>query len=701
MKLQTKVLAGFALVSGITLLAAGIGYWQTRKLSAALYEVGTVRLPSSRALANLFEAKTSLDASKRELMRGETLLRIDAALAAGAAGTLPSSAPPAAVADPEGPLTWREVLAEEVRRQEHSWNRADQAWQQYAGLPKTPAEAEKWQAFTASWTAWRTSYEKVMGLLQQAARTGDRAPLAAAHEENQNHLYALARESRNLLGELIKLNESISADIKDASIASRHDAEVMQHFMLTSAILSVAAALGVGLILSRMIHRGLRPMIDAFSRIAGGDREVRVPVASRDEIGAMAQAMNGMVTSLTVTEAARQQTADALAETADRLELALKSSRLGVWRRNLRTDASLWDARMFELFGLPSAPTGPDRQTILAMIVPEDRAAAAAYWSQIPQTGVAYRFRLRIIRTDGQTRQLEVHGRAQDLTGQAGEWLIGVVGDITDIVDAAAESARLRERLTQAEKMESLGAQAAAVAHDFNNLLTSIEGFISLAALTLEGKNETAGLLQQANVGAERARELVQRLMRQARNAGENPPAPVDPAPLAREALSLAAAGFPRNITHEFAAPADLPKIQGDAGSLQRVLFNLCTNAAHAIGAKTGHIRVTLAPVTLDADLPGHPGCRAGRYVCVAVSDDGCGMDPVTLQHIFEAFYTTKPPGEGTGLGLAIASDIVAEHGGGLTVESRLGAGTSFRIYLPVAHPAKTGVGATVQAVGV
>ncbi|HWA24826.1 MAG TPA: ATP-binding protein [Lacunisphaera sp.] len=690
MKLQTKLLAGFAAVSGITLVAAGIGYWQTKKLSAALYEVGTVRLPASRALANLFEAKTSLDASKRELMRASTLVRIAADLSGTAADKVPPL-PPGLAIDPrevEGPMDWRAVLSEELHRQERSWSRAEEGWRHYAGLPKTPAEAEKWQAFSTSWTAWRASYAKVMALLQQASQTGKLEPLLAAHQENQAHLFALARDSRNQLTDLVALNERIAEETKEASIASRHDAEVMQRFMLTSAIVSVAAALGAGIVLAQMILRGLRPMADAFSRIAAGDRQVQVPRTSGDEIGAMAEAMNGMVASLGATEAARKQAADGLAELADRLELALKTSQLGVWRRNLRTDTSQWDARMFELFGLPPAAAGPDRATILAMIVPEDRTGAAAYWSQIAQPGTSYQFRLRITRADGRRRHLEIHGRAQEMPGQPVEWLIGVVSDITDIVDASTESARLRERLAQAKKLETLGAQAASVAHDFNNLLTSIKGFIDLAALSLDAKHETSGLLREAQVGAARARTLVQRLLRQARNAGEVPPEPTDPGRLARESLALAAGGFPRQLTHEISVADGLPTIMADAASLQRVLINLCTNAAHAIGNRAGRIRVVVAPVELAAGVTGNPGCPAGHYVSVAVSDDGCGMDAAVLQHIFEPYYTTKSAGEGTGLGLAIASDIVAEHHGGLTVSSEPNVGTTFTIYLPVAQPA-------------
>jgi signal transduction histidine kinase/HAMP domain-containing protein len=688
MKLQTKLLGGFAVVTVITLVASGIGYWQTRKLSAALYEVGVVRLPGTRALQNIFEAKTTLDASKRELMREPTLALIQTGRTAPP-DSRPVSLPEENAGRPPANAMlqdWASILTEELRRQERAWERADQNWRTYEALPKTAQEDAAWRDFATAWDAWRKSYGKVMQSLVQVRDTGDAAALAAARTENQHHLFDHARESRMRLGSLLALNERLAMQVKQASIASRHDAEVMQRFMLLSAALSVLAALGCGVLLSRMICERLRPMTDAFARIASGDLAARVPASSNDEIGHMATLMNRMVDSLAESEAARQQAAHRLVETADRLELALRTSGLGLWRRNLRTDTSEWDARMFELFGLPPADHGPDRANILAMIDPDDREAARAYWSQPPVGGRIYHYRLRIIRADGRRRHMEIHGRVQEISGLPAEWSIGVVGDITEIVESAAESARLRERLAQAKNMESLGAQAASIVHDFNNLLTSIKGFIDLAAMSVEGKSEAAELLGQAQSGALRARELVQRLLRQARHAGDVPHASLDPIQLARDTLALASASFPRNITHQITADADLPPVLGDASSLQRVLLNLCTNAAHAIGAKPGHIRLSLSVAELDADLPGHPGCRASRYVRISVSDNGCGMDAATLRRIFDAYFTTKPSGQGTGLGLAIVSDIIAEHDGGLTVESQPGSGTTFRIYLP-AHP--------------
>ncbi|MEN9403562.1 MAG: hypothetical protein RL091_2265, partial [Verrucomicrobiota bacterium] len=515
MRLQSKLIVGFALVTSITLLASGIGYWQTRKLSSALYEVGVVRLSSSQALDRIFEAKTSLDASKRELMRATTLRRIAEEMKAAGAPALAPLPPNAVVVDDntkDGPQNWGEILTEELRRQQNSWQRAQKGWEEYAALPKTPAEAALWRAASAAWSDWRASYERVMALLVRARDSGDLSQLLAAHNENQDRLFDLSRESRNNLTKLVDLNEQIAAEVKQSSIASQHDAEVMQRFMLGAIGLSVLAACGGGIFISRKICDSLRPMADAFTRIVRGDLEIRVPVTSRDEIGDMATAMNGMVESLRHTESARKLATDSLAETADRLELALKTSRLGVWRRNLRTGAAEWDARMFELFGLPPGPAGPDRPAVLALIAPEDLDAVSAYWSQTPQPGKTYQYRFGVIRPDGRRRQFEAYGRVQEMPGHPPEWAIGVVGDITEIVEATAESARLRERLATAKGMEALGAQAARVAHDFNNLLTSISGHIDLATLSLPAQHEATDLLKEARVGARSARDLVLRL---------------------------------------------------------------------------------------------------------------------------------------------------------------------------------------------
>lgn len=695
LNLRTKLIAGYVVVTCFTFLTATIGIWQTRRLADGLYEVGVVRLPGIQALQSIFEAKTALDASKRELMRGwaDAYIQKDGA---PPSARLPTNenAPDAeeelepmeaAVRYPHDvPGLWRAVLVEEVRRQGNAWRRAEKGWREYEALPRTPEEDRLWREFAATWTAWRESYERVMDALEQARKTGDAAALAAARTENQDRLFDLARDSRLRLTELIQLSDRAAEAAKQTSIASRADAMTVRRVMVVTAVASVLGAIGCGIFISRRIFRAIAPMASAFTRVTKGDLHSRVPVESRDEFGRMATAMNQMIDSLEASEGARSRSAAELVDAAERLALALRTSQLGLWRRNLVTNEAEWDAQMFEHFGLPAAPQGPTREAVLALVVPEDRESVLKSWSLTPPVGETIRFQFQIIRPNGVRRHLEAHGVIQRIEGRASEWILGVVADITGIVESTVESARLRERLSQAQKMESLGGLAAGVAHDFNNLLTSIGGFIELAASSLPAQHAATELLAEARVGADSARDLVNRILTYARDSRETRRVSVALEQIVQQTMPLLRAALPAYAALKLNIGQNLAPVAADSVQIQQVLMNLCTNAAHAIGARNGEIRIDLRREIVSQSRPGHPEVPAGDYVCLIVGDDGCGMDAATQARIFEPYFTTRSADKGTGLGLANVADIVAAHAGGLTVTSAPGQGTEFCLFFPM-----------------
>ena len=769
MNLRQKLTLGFFAMAVITFIVSGIAYWQTERLSRALYEIGVVRLPSIQALDVIFEAKTSLDASKRELMRPESYGQIA-----------------------------RRIVEEEMHRQDEAWKRTERAWALYEPLPRSREEDATWQKFVPTWKAWRTSYEKVMHLLLQAETTGDASYFIAAEKENQDNLYDSAREARVLLEQLIAINEKIAEGAKTDSIASIADMKTVRLLIVLGAVTSLGGALACGIVMSRIIGRPITKMSEAFARISGGDLNTKVNVASRDEIGAMAEAMNGMVDSLRDSElrfrAVFENTFDAigvlkdwkivfanppflrlfgytgmdeiagrhvgdfvaprdrpmlaeririrtaggpldptfgmnavkkdgsefiveihssqvvlngeahtiavtrdvtdqrraaaqLAEFAGRLEVALHTSKLGVWRRNVVTREAEWDRRMFEIFGLSGASAAPGREELMKWVHPEDRETTWKTWNEIPEHGRIYSHRFRIVRPDGELRHIEVHGMMHEYTGGPKDWAIGVAGDITPIVDATAESARLREQLLQSEKMKALGTFSSGIAHDFNNFLTAINGFIDLARSHLPSEHESADMLDQAKIGADRAATLVKRILNFSRQARSSERTEVNLGTIATETTALISASIRNRARISLEVGEDIPNVLADAGQVQQILMNLCTNGVHAIGDARGGIRVELALRTFGGQSAGPPppGCRAGTYVCMSVADTGCGMDAATVARIFDPYFTTKAPGKGTGLGLSVVKDIMAAHEGGLEVTSEPGKGTEFRLYFPVA----------------
>jgi len=242
--------------------------------------------------------------------------------------------------------------------------------------------------------------------------------------------------------------------------------------------------------------------------------------------------------------------------------------------------------------------------------------------------------------------------------------------------------AELEMQLQQAQKMDALGRLAGGIAHDFNNLLTSVGGNAELLAAELPAHSHHRELVNDIATAAGRARELVGQILTFSRQRSVEK-VPLDPAPILREAVQLLRVGLPAMIELHAELPEKLPPILGDATQLQRVLVNLGTNAAQAIGVKIGHIWVR-AEETEVTPLTPVEGVRPGRYFRLVVRDDGRGMDDKTLSRIFDPFFTTKAIGQGTGLGLSVVHGIVEAYGGHIMVESHPSIGTVFRIYFPV-----------------
>ena len=157
--------------------------------------------------------------------------------------------------------------------------------------------------------------------------------------------------------------------------------------------------------------------------------------------------------------------------------------------------------------------------------------------------------------------------------------------------------------------------------------------------------------------------------------------------PVFEESIRLLRAIVPASIEIVTRVDAPLPSILADGTAIQQVLMNLVNNASQAIGARSGRIKVTLAPREVDAAFASeNPGLSAGSFLRLTVKDNGAGMPPEVAERIFEPFFTTKKPGQGTGLGLSVVHGIVQTHQGAITVKSAPGQGSTFEVFLPVAR---------------
>jgi PAS domain S-box-containing protein len=386
---------------------------------------------------------------------------------------------------------------------------------------------------------------------------------------------------------------------------------------------------------------------------------------------------------------ARKEAEAKLFAAAERLALALRTSRLGVWRHNLTAGMSEWDARMFDIFGVPPTTETVAEARILQAVAAEDRLRLEQSWREISSESDDYRITCQVRWPDGQLRHVELQGIVElDAAGRP-EWVIGVANDTTEIVRATAESVSLKAQLQQAQKMEALGNLAAGVAHDFNTLLNGINVFVEMASTTLAPSHEASSLLTQAQRGAGSARALVRRILNYSRGTKLAATATCNVVELVRDTAPLLAAALPPNVSLSLDMQCDEARVRADPAQLQQILINLSLNAAHAIDGKPGKvdIRVGLGPrADVNGSAPAGPAKES--HVLISVTDDGSGMDEHTRAHIFDPYFTTKKEGDGTGLGLVIVRDIVAAHSGQLEVESSVGKGTTISVRLPVNPPA-------------
>ncbi|HUH86219.1 MAG TPA: ATP-binding protein, partial [Stellaceae bacterium] len=315
-------------------------------------------------------------------------------------------------------------------------------------------------------------------------------------------------------------------------------------------------------------------------------------------------------------------------------------------------------------------------------IHPEDRERFVAWRAglrdghDIPSLGY------RVVRADGELRH---HFMDADPIRDGSGAIVGLFGTVRDVTAAKlAEDQRraLEAQLQHSQRLEALGTLAGGVAHDLNNTLVPVVALAKLAMKRLPEDSRDYSNMATVLRAGERARDLVRQILAFSRK--EVPTRQlVDLAALLRESLRMVRASIQSTITFEEAIE-DVPPVAGDPSQLHQIVINLVVNAAQAIGAAMGTITVRLAldpamRLAETADGPRRPAVR------LTVRDTGCGMEEATMRRIFEPFFTTKPVGEGTGLGLSVVHGIVAQHGGRMAVDSRLGEGTVFDVYLPAA----------------
>ncbi|HET7544254.1 MAG TPA: response regulator [Polyangiaceae bacterium] len=293
-------------------------------------------------------------------------------------------------------------------------------------------------------------------------------------------------------------------------------------------------------------------------------------------------------------------------------------------------------------------------------------------------------------------RETVVEARTVTVSFRNGLAILTALRDISARKQAEIAQRRLEEQLRQASKMEAVGRLAGGVAHDFNNLLTGIRGFTDiLISGVSEGDPAHADLLEIQRA-TQRAANLTGQLLAFSRKQM------VEPVVLDLNHLLSGAMGILERLIGEdvqvvFRPGSKLHAVRIDPSGMEQVLINLAVNARDAM-PEGGQLSIETCEVDVDAEMcRSHLDARPGRYLLLSVTDTGVGMSEGVRSRLFEPFFTTKGPGRGTGLGLSIIYGIVQQGGGFVLVDSGLGRGSTFRIYLPAVLEPPAAVGASAE----
>lgn len=461
----------------------------------------------------------------------------------------------------------------------------------------------------------------------------------------------------------------VSQPVEEAFIHIRWNLLII----LSGSLAAIALALIIAFSSLRNILKPLIELTERSKQIAAGDYSCHMQSKSYNEL-------NNLTKGFQVMTEAIQSREDEIKKTKGYLKNIIDSISSAIIAVDSNLRVTQYNSKMKEMLKL------------------DDRTSLLSPFTKLSGTFIPYELQIRGVLEDKKERYFhkigfeELQGRVFDISMYPllTENREGVVIRFDDIT----EKEMVERQLTQAQKMETVGTLAGGLAHDFNNILVGVVTTTSLMeleldaeSLSIESLSENIKLIKQSG---QRAAGIVKQLLtlsRKNRISLEK----INLKESIANVLKLCANSFDKSITIKTELLDKPAYIKADPNQLEQMLLNLCVNASHAMTIMRereeeygGILSIQLGEIDIDKNFCRlHPHASAGKYFALKVSDTGVGIAPESLARIFEPFYTNKKESKGTGLGLAMSYNIISEHKGFITTESKPKVGTTFSIYLP------------------
>ncbi len=431
-----------------------------------------------------------------------------------------------------------------------------------------------------------------------------------------------------------------------------------------------------------LLNQGQRPTFETQHRCKNGTVipvEVHLsPVGTGGEL---------QVLSTVRDVSARMQVEEELRAKHELLEETQEIAHLGSYEWNVRTNHLTWSDELYRIYGYSPQEIEMSMETFLGHLHPDDLSFVRAEIHQACLNRSAFSMEERIIRRDGSIRTLDSRGRVIcDDSGQPAR-IIGACIDITERKRLETERKRLENQFLQSQKMDAVGKLAGGVAHDFNNLLTIIMGYGNLIITEVPADAPHREAIEAILDAGERAARLTQQLLAFSRSVVVEMKT-IDLNLFVEKMAQMLRRLIEEDISLTLTLAPKVSPIKAPPGQLEQLIMNMVVNARDAMSSG-GQLRIQTRNFTLEnADLTTYPDLIPGEYVELLIADTGVGIQDDVTNKIFEPFFTTKEVGKGTGLGLSVVHGVVKQCGGGISLESKVGIGTTFRILFPAATEA-------------